>query len=193
MDEMKNFFDGLAPSWDEGLECEGEALKPYLDLLPIKKTDFVLDVGCGTGVISGLLGERVKEVLGIDLSPKMLEIAKKKHCDKKNVSFVCDDFVRMPIDKNADFIVLYNCYPHFLDRELLAKKIASSLNEGGRFAVLHSLSRQELNGNTHGGLPFTVSSSLQPLEVESRYFMDAGLTITNAKEGEHLYLILGKK
>jgi len=43
------------------------------------ETSVILDVGCGTGHHVGLLGEQNLNVLGIDISPSMIETAKKNY------------------------------------------------------------------------------------------------------------------
>ena len=49
--------------------------------LILDENDTVLDVGCGEGTISIPLAGKVKKVIGIDSSPKMLEYLEKKCCE----------------------------------------------------------------------------------------------------------------
>ncbi|MBN1975298.1 MAG: methyltransferase domain-containing protein [Sedimentisphaerales bacterium] len=54
-----------------------------------KKSNFskVIDIGCGTGVLTSMLAKRSNKVLAIDISPKSIEITK-SHCKKqKNILF----------------------------------------------------------------------------------------------------------
>lgn len=53
----------------------------------------VLDVGCGFGDLYGFLSERFKGLtyLGVDISPRFVEIARKKHPDAK---FSCTDIIK---------------------------------------------------------------------------------------------------
>jgi ubiquinone/menaquinone biosynthesis C-methylase UbiE len=47
----------------------------------LQRGDRVLDVGCGTGTLAALMAQRVGEtgeVVGIDLSPRMLAVARRK-------------------------------------------------------------------------------------------------------------------
>jgi len=46
--------------------------------LKLENTDTVLDVGCGEGSITIPIAKKVKKVIGIDSSPKMLEYLKKR-------------------------------------------------------------------------------------------------------------------
>ena len=52
-----------------------------VDLLPLRRGDVVLDVGCGTGLCFGLLEDRVGpagRVVGIDASASMVELAEER-------------------------------------------------------------------------------------------------------------------
>lgn len=51
------------------------------DKLILDKNDSVLDVGCGEGSVTIPLAEKVKNVIGLDSSPKMLEYLEKRACD----------------------------------------------------------------------------------------------------------------
>lgn len=44
----------------------------------VNENDRVLDVGCGTGSATVLAAAKAKEVIGIDLSPHMIDLAQKK-------------------------------------------------------------------------------------------------------------------
>src|SRR5215472_16996565 len=50
---------------------------PFLDFVGAKAGDRVLDVGCGTGVISAALAERGCTVVGLDASESYLEGARR--------------------------------------------------------------------------------------------------------------------
>lgn len=54
------------------------------DMLILDENDTVLDVGCGEGSITIPLAKRVKKVIGVDSSPKMLEYLKKR-AEENNV------------------------------------------------------------------------------------------------------------
>ncbi len=61
---------GMDPGYRKGLQ--------RLIELVVEDTDRVLDVGCGTGAATVLAAQTAKEVVGIDLSPHMIEIAERK-------------------------------------------------------------------------------------------------------------------
>lgn len=74
----------------------GEAYKPYADMLEdfFKLSDIpvreVLDLGCGTGGITALLADKGFDMIGLDLSPEMLNIARERNYGK-NTLLLCQD------------------------------------------------------------------------------------------------------
>ena len=70
------FFDRLAPQWDADMIRSDELIGIILDNACAGPGKDVLDVACGTGVlIPDYLSRGVATVTGIDISPKMAEIA----------------------------------------------------------------------------------------------------------------------
>lgn len=74
----------------------GNAYLPYADFLEkcFKKADIpvreVLDMGCGTGGIASLLADRGYDMVALDISPEMLNIAREKNYGK-NTLLLCQD------------------------------------------------------------------------------------------------------
>jgi 2-polyprenyl-3-methyl-5-hydroxy-6-metoxy-1,4-benzoquinol methylase len=50
-----------------------------------------LDVGCGSGAFARALAGRSRHVLGIDLSPGMVELARQRSCHLANLEFAIQD------------------------------------------------------------------------------------------------------
>ena len=82
-DYVRDVFDGFAESFDEQLlnnlgyrapEVLAEALMAVLPL-PARQLD-VLDAGCGTGLCAPLLREHARRLVGVDLSPGMVDKAR---------------------------------------------------------------------------------------------------------------------
>ena len=74
---VKEFFDRLAPQWDAEMIRSDEIIGLILDNAGVAEGKDILDVACGTGVlIPDYLWRNVRSVTAIDLSPKMVELAK---------------------------------------------------------------------------------------------------------------------
>ena len=74
---LRGMFDGLAPTWETriGPHHLGALDLALADVPPPRR---ILDLGTGTGVVALALAERYPEaeVVGIDLSPGMIEEAR---------------------------------------------------------------------------------------------------------------------
>lgn len=69
----------------------------------IEKEFDILDVGCGGGKYSISISSKCKSVIGIDLSPKMIEYANmnKDKFKVNNVSFYCEDWHELDIENSS--------------------------------------------------------------------------------------------
>lgn len=100
----------------------------------IKPSDNILDIGVGTGVnIERALKEniRFKSYEGVDLTPEMLEVAKKKFGHFKNVSFKIGNIITMKIHKKYDVILSTLVFSHLENQEKIVEKLLSALNPNG--------------------------------------------------------------
>ncbi len=108
-----------------------EKTKNYLNL-----NDVVLDYGCGTGTKAFEIAGDVKEVLGIDISPKMMEIAETKAVQGKikNVDFkkttIFDEGLEMG---SFDVIIAFNILHYLEDFQEVMGRINELLKPGGLF------------------------------------------------------------
>ena len=85
-------------------------------LAEIKKEDFndLLDVWCWTGPILSLLTQEFpdKHYVWLDLTPKMIEVAKKKKL--KNVEFIVWDAEDLPFKENSfDIVICSQSFHHY--------------------------------------------------------------------------------
>jgi ubiquinone/menaquinone biosynthesis C-methylase UbiE len=110
-------FDGLAPTWETRI---GPHHLGALDLAlaDVPTSRHVLDLGTGTGVVALALAERYPEadVVGIDLSPAMIDEARRKVPVELagRVDFEVGDASALDCpDAAFDLVVLSNMIPFF--------------------------------------------------------------------------------
>ncbi|MHA1283667.1 MAG: class I SAM-dependent DNA methyltransferase [Promethearchaeota archaeon] len=73
----------------------------------------ILEIGCGTGTISYLLSNNGYNVVGIDSSQEMINIARAKYGD--NIQFYCQDARMLKINNNFDCcIAIYDVFNYLL-------------------------------------------------------------------------------
>lgn len=190
--DVKNYFDNIAPDWDGMEKRTDEEILSLLRRVGIKRGDRVLDLGCGTGRITSLLNSLSEnKVLGMDVSPKMIEIAREKYKDFDCAEFICGDFLDFDFAEKFNAVVIYNAYPHFMSPEILAKKLSETVLHSGKFAVVHSLGRARLTA-VHSACDDKITRVLKSTEEESKAFAPY-FDICLAEEGENYYLIVGTK
>ena len=189
--EVIEFFDRLAPGWDAEMIRNDEIINIILDNAGVKAGKDILDVACGTGVlIPDYLERGVASVTGIDISPKMAEIAKEKF-PQSEVEILCGDVETTEFGKQFDCIVVYNAFPHFPDPERLIAKLESMLKPGGTLTVAHGMSREKIDAHHHGSASH-VSNGLMSekdlAEIFNRY-----IPVTTVLSNNRMYQVVGTR
>lgn len=99
----------------------------------------ILDFGCGYGILSNLLAERSKErtVIGIDLNPQRIAVARRSLAGRSNIDFRLGDVESLD-PSPFDAVVMTDVLHHLDDREasILLGKVHKCLRTGGLFALL---------------------------------------------------------
>ena len=189
--EVIAFFDRLAPGWDAEMIRSDAVINTILDNAEVTEGKDVLDVACGTGVlIPDYLKRNVASVTGIDISPKMAEIAREKF-PQERVTILCGDVETTAFDRKFDCIVVYNAFPHFPDPERLIAALSKLLKPGGTLTVAHGMSREKIDAHHHGTASH-VSNGLMPAEDLAAIF-EKHLTLTTVISDERMYQVVGKR
>lgn len=167
--DIKSYFDKMADNWDEDILPIDETRRCIVRLSGIKEYTHVLDVACGTGAMFTALQEKNPEhITAVDISEKMVDIAKNKVKDNPLFDVKCGDFFEIE-DEKYDCIIIYNAYPHFIDKEKLSKKVSQLLTPDGRFVVAHGAGKETINLH-HSNVPKEITSYLLSVQEESEYW-----------------------
>ncbi len=112
-----------------------EWARSVLDRLPLRGDETVLDAGCGSGRVTGLLIERLPEgrVLAVDGSASMVEKVREtlRPGDKALVS----DLTELHLDRQVDAVFSSAVFHWVLDHDLLFRRLAAVLRPGGAIAA----------------------------------------------------------
>lgn len=177
MDKVATFFDQRADHWEAEEEHTRSLVQPAVAIMAgVQEGSRVLDLGCGLGVMMPIYDSLgVASVLGVDISPVMIARAKERWEDYPAFKFAVADGATFDTDETFDAVVIYNAYPHFMDRSALIKNCYRLLCGGGRFIVAHSAGRDEINSH-HEAVASGVSLGLKPAVEESKPWEDLFVT-----------------
>ena len=168
MDKVAQYFDERADEWEASGGCERNRVQgAVLSLACVQEGDRVLDLGCGTGVMIPLyLEAKVASATGVDLSTRMVACAREKFQGVEGVDFIAADALDLDENHPYDAVVIYNAYPHFMDKPALVEKVYRLLKPGKRFVVAHGKGKDDINRH-HQAVAAGVSSGLRAASVES--------------------------
>jgi SAM-dependent methyltransferase len=136
----------LRDTYDTVARAYAEQLADELDHKPLDRallTAFlelagpgpVADLGCGPGHVTRFLAERHPDVLGLDLSPRMIEIARER---LPGTPFAVASMLALPVrdDAWAGAVALYSII-HLspAERAAAGRELARVLRPGGRLLV----------------------------------------------------------
>ena len=133
-------FDAAAEKFDDNApSIYNMCRKDYPEILEeLEKESFtdVLDAGCGTGAVLGLLAQSNSDgrYTGIDLSEKMIAVAQKKRLS--NVSFVQGDCERLPFSPASfDAVLCSQSFHHYPNPNDFFSSVKKVLRPGGRLIL----------------------------------------------------------
>ena len=190
--DVIEFFDRCAPSWDAEMIKNDAIINRILDNAEVGAGMDILDVACGTGVMFEYYLQRgAASVTGIDISSEMAKIATAKFAAESRVQVICGDVEEYAFGRKFDRIVVYNAFPHFPYPKRLIKILSKLLKEDGRLTVAHGMSREAIDGH-HSGSASKVSNGLMAAESLKRIF-DAHFEVEVVVSNRHMYQVSGVK
>jgi 2-polyprenyl-3-methyl-5-hydroxy-6-metoxy-1,4-benzoquinol methylase len=135
MNKSEKFFDKVSskskPEPNQTASKIIESSKKFL-----KKSNCVLDFGCGSGAITNKLSKVAKSIDAIDISSGMLEFAKKQ-AEKDSVANI--NYIQASIfdgrfkDEKYDVILAFNVLHYIEDMPRLIERINTLLKPNGVF------------------------------------------------------------
>lgn len=173
-----NYFDKQAAAWDDNpVRAElADAIAAFIcTTIPLNKQFLVLDYGCGTGILSFLLSDKVDSICAVDISDGMLEQVRKKIIDRNvnNIHAVNFDITKdSPLNRTFDLIVSAMATHHIEDAFAAITKLTELLNPGGWIAIADLCTEDgsfhEKDVALHNGFePAEIAEHLKSLKMTS--------------------------
>ncbi|WP_046497138.1 class I SAM-dependent methyltransferase [Streptomyces odonnellii] len=144
---VREFFGARAAGWDARFPDDGPAYAAAVADLGLRPGDTVLDAGCGTGRALPPLREAVGPrgtVLGIDLTPEMLEQAVRAG-RRASGTLLLADVGRLPLGSHVlDAVFGAGLIAHLPRPGENLRELARVVRPGGKLALFHPLGRAAL-------------------------------------------------
>jgi len=125
--KVEKLYDDRISSTNDAVKATGGwGSQEYVSLiceeicakLCLKKTDAVLELGCGAGVLGNWIAKRCRQYVGIDLSLKMLQFFSKN--SEVSVSLIQSTTDLAPLlDNRFNIVILNGVTMHFPNNKLL--------------------------------------------------------------------------
>jgi ubiquinone/menaquinone biosynthesis C-methylase UbiE len=115
-----------------------QSTSKLIESLNIKKSSTVLDLACGTGVVTKKIRNKIGflgYVIGIDTSTTAIKIAKKWNGNKVNVNFVNVDAEKFSFSKKFDVITCQYALFFFPNAQKALKNMRNSLKKSGKIGI----------------------------------------------------------
>ena len=135
-DVVAQRFSGAASTYDAWSHQLALVAKGLSDILP-ESASQVLDVGCGTGLMTSLVRKKYPEahVVGMDPALGMVALCRKKWESDPKMAFVLSQAEKFSSPPIFDLAVASCSAQWFSDKAAAAKAIADSMVCGGTFAA----------------------------------------------------------
>jgi 2-polyprenyl-3-methyl-5-hydroxy-6-metoxy-1,4-benzoquinol methylase len=131
-------FDELADLVEPG-ESGVDHYDVYLVSLIPRAAHKVLDIGCGLGRLSRSIATPDRQVVGVDISPRMIQRARSDN-SSSNVSFIEGDFMTVGFDGQLFDCVISAAAVHHMSYQDALPLMCGLLRPGGRL-IIHDLRR----------------------------------------------------
>jgi trans-aconitate 2-methyltransferase len=125
--------DWDAATYDRLADPQEEWGREVLERLRLRGDETVLDAGCGSARVTGLLLERLPEgrVIGVDASPSMIARAREALGDDARVELRTGDLLELDLDREVDAIFSNATFHWVLDHARLFARLFAALRPGG--------------------------------------------------------------
>jgi ubiquinone/menaquinone biosynthesis C-methylase UbiE len=130
------FFDAHAAADEYDVftpESSARLVDAFVRLSGLAPGAQVADLGCGSGAFTHLLARKGYACVGLDISPKLVELGRRKYPD---VEFLEGDVEHLPFpDASLDGILLSGIVHHLPDPSRCAAEVFRVLRPGGKFVA----------------------------------------------------------
>lgn len=185
-EEDEKFHDWLSKRYDLIIDQKKRLSKEIPDLVSMfrkQNVRRVIDIGCGTGEHAISLAKEGFDLLGIDRSSRMIDVAQEKMRDlspliKHRVKFINEDYKDLDklLDKKFDAVILMgSALAHVENPQMVLKEVNKILNDKA-VIICQVTNYNKILKSNNGFLDFNIRESPYPDEGDQAFlrFFDRG-------------------
>ncbi len=190
----RHYFNERASHWHESTQPDSEKISRVIAETGLRPGHYILDVGCGTGILFPYLFNFTNgkgNIFAIDFAKRMTKRAKQ---NDSRANITCAEAEYLPYQNNLfHHIIAFQIFPHIQQKNQALRECWRTLKNSGVITIFHLNCSRKLNA-FHATLSEPVNRHLL-LRVEqmSELLLETGFRIETKIENPELYLIRGKK
>ena len=133
-------FDDFAETYDRLMSLSAGSFRAYIESVLPQAGHRAVDLGCGTGHHASILATRFQEVLAVDISSPMLEIARARRASP-NISYELRDLRDVTPEKDGRFDLVFSAFTlhHVPDLDDTLRQIRALVAPRGRVVLLDNV------------------------------------------------------
>ena len=142
-DRIRREFDELADLVEPGASGTDHYDPFLLSLVPSSARN-ILEIGCGLGRLTRAMASANRSIIGVDLSPRMIERARLAGTHANvglNLSFIEGDFMALDFPNPFDCVISAATL-HHMPHDICLARMSALVRPGGRL-VVHDVRRGE--------------------------------------------------
>jgi SAM-dependent methyltransferase len=138
--DSRLLYDTMSTSYDsDRVQSYFDAVRQLIARWVGDRPQRVLEIGSGTGEYCLMLASQGHEVIGLDISPEMVRLARKKAADRgiTGCDFkVADTQNHIPVSRSVDRLLLIDCWECFGDPSALLSNARTVIAPGGELLIV---------------------------------------------------------
>jgi len=162
------------------------------EMVAAKKSDWAVDLACGTGALALAFARRVRWIMGLDLTPAMLAVAERtaRDANARNIAFALGNAQDIPFaDGSLDLALSSYALHHVPEAGRVISEMARVLKRGGRAGIIDIFAQEDpRSGEMHDRIERVRDPSHVRTLARSEFallFAGNHLRITGAHVQEH--------
>lgn len=188
-DDTRASYDSVARQYADAIAGEladkpfdRDFLDRFADL--VRDRGHVVELGAGPGHVAAYLAQGGVDVSALDLSPQMVDQAKRLF---PGIQAVVGDMLDLPYANGSlAGVVAFYSIVHFDDDQVATafKEMTRVLRTGGYVALAFHVGDETVHREQWWDMPVVLDSRFLPVDLVTRLLAEAGLEVLSAEERE---------